>query len=101
MAIAVDLDGTLAHYDGWIGADYIGPPILSMKNKVMEWIEQGEEVVIFTARASSMEEILYVREWLQEHNFPNLEITNVKMKKFKVIYDDRAYRVERNTGTIL
>jgi hypothetical protein len=25
--IGVDLDGTLAHYDGWKGIDHIGEPI--------------------------------------------------------------------------
>jgi len=24
--VGVDLDGTLAHYDGWKGADHIGEP---------------------------------------------------------------------------
>ena len=33
--IAVDLDGTLARYDGWKGIDHIGDPIPLMVSRVM------------------------------------------------------------------
>ena len=39
--IGVDLDGTLAYYDGWQGIDHIGEPILPMLNRVTKWLEQG------------------------------------------------------------
>lgn len=31
--VGVDLDGMLAYYVGWKGADHIGPPILAMLDK--------------------------------------------------------------------
>lgn len=31
---AVDLDGTLAHYDGWRGEDHIGDPIPPMVERI-------------------------------------------------------------------
>jgi hypothetical protein len=49
--IGVDLDGTLAKYDGWRGSDHIGEPIEPMLKRVQEWLEQGLTVKIFTARA--------------------------------------------------
>jgi hypothetical protein len=48
--IGVDLDGTLAHYDGWKGADHIGAPIPAMVERVKGWLTEGKTVRIFTAR---------------------------------------------------
>ncbi|MHB9009227.1 MAG: hypothetical protein ACYDC1_20140, partial [Limisphaerales bacterium] len=48
--IGVDLDGTLAHYDGWQGAQYIGDPIAPMVERVQRWLAAGKTVKIFTAR---------------------------------------------------
>ncbi len=50
--IGVDLDGTLAQYDGWKGPDNIGDPIPLMVGRVKEWLEAGHEVRVFTARVS-------------------------------------------------
>lgn len=100
MAIAVDLDGTLAEYHGWKGIHHIGEPIPLMMDMVLGWINEGIEVVIFTARAGSEEESKPVREWLEKNGIGNLEVTNIKRKEFKTMYDDRAYRVTRNKGII-
>jgi hypothetical protein len=48
--IGVDLDGTMAYYDGWKGADHIGEPIPAMVERVKRWLAEGREVRIFTAR---------------------------------------------------
>jgi len=48
--IGVDLDGTLARYEGWKGADHIGAPVPAMLARVKEWRSNGIEVRIFTAR---------------------------------------------------
>ena len=34
--IGVDLDGTLAHYGGWIGPDHIGDPIAPMVERIFD-----------------------------------------------------------------
>jgi hypothetical protein len=47
--IGVDLDGTLAHYDGWDGWNVIGPPIPLMLERVKLWLDQGKDVRIITA----------------------------------------------------
>jgi len=98
--IAVDLDGTLAHYDEWRGEEYIGEPVPAMMKIVMDHIAAGEEVVIFTARADSGEAILYIQEWLKKHGLPDLKITNIKHKAFRLFYDDRAVSVKKNEGII-
>lgn len=51
--IGVDLDGTLAHYDYWRGFDHIGEPIPLMADRVKQWLADGIEVRIVTARVSS------------------------------------------------
>ena len=50
--IAVDLDGTLAHYDGWIHHTVIGEPLQPMVDLVKKFLAAGIEVKIFTARVS-------------------------------------------------
>jgi hypothetical protein len=95
--IGVDLDGTLAHYDGW-GDGSIGRPIPQMAMRVHKWLEQGKTVKIFTARASDPEEIPRIKAWLLDHGFGDLEITNVKDYRMIELWDDRAIQVEPNTG---
>lgn len=107
MKIAVDLDGTLAFYDGWKGPEHIGDPIPLMMERVKTWVENGDIVVIFTARLSLSdgESANYVRHhiglWLQKYGLGNLEITNIKSMSFDAMYDDRAIQVEKNTGVLL
>ena len=48
--IGVDLDGTLAEYNGWQGPANIGAPIPAMVERVKAWLEEGRDVRIFTAR---------------------------------------------------
>ena len=45
----VDLDGTLAFYDGYKG-EVIGAPIPKMIDRVKRWISKGRTVKIMTAR---------------------------------------------------
>ena len=98
MSIAVDLDGTLAEYNGWRGNNIIGAPIAAMFFRVQRWIDEGEEVVIFTARADNPGDVVFVKRWLKYHGLPELDVTNIKRKDFEEIWDDRAVRIERNTG---
>ena len=50
--IGVDLDGTLARYDGWKGPEHIGEPLMPMVERVKAWLAEGREVRIMTARVS-------------------------------------------------
>lgn len=96
--IGVDLDGTLAEYNGWKGQDHIGDPVPLMEKRVREWIKAGKKVKIFTARASTPENIPVIKAWLEKWMFPPLEITNVKDYGMTELWDDRAVQVIRNTG---
>jgi len=96
--IGVDLDGTLAHYDGWIGPEHIGDPIPKMMERVKGWISDGKQVKIFTARCSDPEQIQPVRNWLKKQGLPDLEITNIKDYGMIELWDDRCIQVVSNTG---
>jgi hypothetical protein len=97
--IGVDLDGTLAAYDGWSDASKIGKPIKPMITRVREWIRKGIIVKLFTARANDTENLHHVEAWLKKHGI-EMEITATKDKHLIAIWDDRAIPVERNTGYV-
>ena len=107
--IGVDLDGTLAQYDGWKGEDHIGPPIPSMVSRVRKWVEDGRDVRIFTARVTenltgnksrkTPDEMRHIiRGWCKHHIGFTLPITNVKDYQMIELWDDRAVQVIPNTG---
>jgi len=103
--IGVDLDGTLAHEDDWHGIEHIGEPILCMVERVRQLIADGEDVRIFTARASRLQSetervtaIRCVGDWCETHLGKRLPVTNEKDHYLKYFFDDRAIAVECNTG---
>lgn len=98
QTIAVDLDGTLAYYEGWQGSNKIGKPIPKMLARVKQWIEDGETIVIFTARADDPEAVEAIEAWLEENGIGGLRVTNVKDRYMKEFWDDRAIQIIPNTG---
>jgi hypothetical protein len=96
--IGVDLDGTLAHYEGWVGPEHIGEPIPMMMQRVKRWLREGREVKIFTARVSEPESRPHIEAWLERHGIGGLEITNVKDLHMDELWDDRVVQVRPNTG---
>lgn len=102
--IGVDLDGTLAHYEGWKGIEHIGAPIAPMVDRVKRWIEEGKDVRIFTARVATSDEaelkaVLYrIELWCHEYIGRSLQVTNVKDFGMVELWDDRAVQVTTNTG---
>ena len=95
--IGVDLDGTLAEYKSNKNQS-IGEAIQPMLQRVKEWIDDGKEVRIFTARASDEDQIKAVEKWLSNQGIGDLAITNVKDFDMVELWDDKAIRVKRNTG---
>lgn len=105
--LAIDLDGTLAHYDHWRGETHIGAPIAPMVQRVKRWLAEGRDVRIFTARVSGRDEAAVaiaraaIENWCDEHIGQILPVTNVKDWELMELWDDRAVQVEQNTGAIL
>lgn len=99
---AVDLDGTLAHYEGWVSVDHIGAPVPLMADRVKTWLAAGEDVRVFTARvceSPDQEQALAVIEaWCLEHFGQVLPVTNRKDFGMIALWDDRCVQVVPNTG---
>jgi hypothetical protein len=78
--IGVDLDGTLAEYQGSHGPDHIGQIITPMKMRIIKWLGNGTTVKIMTARVSIDPETNapIVQAWLVKNGLPPLEITCCK-----------------------
>jgi len=100
-SIAVDLDRTLAYYDGWKGEGHIGEPIPAMLARVRKWIQEGKTIKIFTARATDPKAIPYIEKWLELHGIGGLEVTNIKDNGMREFWDDRAIQIIPNTGKIV
>lgn len=99
--IGVDLDGTLAHYDGWVSPAHIGAPITLMVERVKRWLAEGCEVRIFTARVYGNGRVaseLAIMDWCKEHIGQILPITCTKDYGMIELWDDRAVQIIPNTG---
>ena len=103
---AVDLDGTLAFYDGYKGK-VIGEPIPRMVDRVKGWLEKGRKVKIMTARVGKHEgeteediekQRKMIEDWTEEHIGTRLEVTNEKDYKMIQLWDDRCVQIIPNTG---
>ena len=114
--IGVDLDGTLAEYNGWVSEQHIGKPVPLMVERVKRWLVEGKEVRIFTARVDGgqagilmgdenskrFEDVKAIKavieKWCMEHIGVILPITNIKDYGMIQLWDDRCVQVVANTG---
>lgn len=107
--IGVDLDETLAEYNGEAcGLLIIGKPIPKMVNRVKKWLNEGKMVKIVTARVSDItcsvagqkkeDVIKAIHEWCKEHIGESLLVTSEKDHGMIELWDDRVVRVIPNTG---
>lgn len=103
--VGVDLDGTLAYYPEGSGINDIGPPIPAMLDRVKKWLGYGYRVKILTARLgdvhASAGQVKLIQDWCELHTGHRLEVTATKDYAMVELWDDRAVRVERNTGAML
>jgi len=106
--IGVDLDGTLAHYDRWVGPEHIGAPIPEMVERVQNWLARGVDVRIFTARVGPLQDrecvkkaISSINIFCMEHFNQRLAITATKDLLMIELWDDRCVCVKRNVGSVL
>jgi hypothetical protein len=86
--LQIDLDGTIARYDGWKGLTHIGEPLPNARH-AMCILSRKYRLVCYTARASAPEAVEAVEMYLKKHGFPHMIITNRKDPAHLCI-DDRA-----------
>lgn len=110
--IGVDLDGTLAMYEGWKGIEEIGEPVPAMLERVLEWLNDGKEVRIVTARVYCGESgepagdryrdaqfsRTLIEKWCLKYIGVKLPITCCKDFGMITLWDDRVVQVKLNTG---
>ena len=92
-----DFDGTLAYHSGG-DTNELGEPIPLMLARVKQWLKEGKEVRIVTARACFPFMILQVNAWCKKHGLGNLKVTNQKDFQMIELWDDRAVQIIPNTG---
>lgn len=109
--IGVDLDGTLAHYEGWNGGQ-IGEPVPAMLERVKRWLAEGKEVRIVTARVAVLqtvgeacvlprevtEQVSLIGDWCERHIGQRLPVTAMKDFAMVELWDDRCKQVWINRG---
>lgn len=98
--IGIDLDGTLAYHEKWVGPEDIGEPIEPMVARAKRWLKEGYDVRIFTARASDPNPVVIpaIERWCLEHIGQILPITCTKDYHCIEMWDDRGIHVMPNTG---
>jgi len=99
--VAVDLDGTLAKFDGNFSRWDIGEPVPAMLDRVKQWLAQGRDVRILTARVhgpDAEQQRRLIQDWCRKYIGRALPITNQKDPAMAELWDDRAIQVVRNTG---
>lgn len=112
--ICVDLDGTIAEYDGWKGLEHIGDPIEGAQEFIKK-LQEFSTVIIFTTRMNldlNRKETFFdgipltntatrrrkvhklIWDWLVKHKFPEVIKIGIWAKEGKPIasayVDDRA-----------
>lgn len=90
MKIAIDFDGVICQRNGiptirnsW----WEDKPVEGALDSINLLLKMKYKVWIFTSNP----EMHKVMEWLNRHNFPELEVTNIK-KPAHIFIDDRAIR---------
>jgi hypothetical protein len=118
--IAVDLDGTLAVWEGWLAWNVIGPPIPKMVERIQQWLREGRIVRIMTARVAFDSDTCHVTgetftrsdiqgviaRWTKKHIGTALESTAMKDFAMEEQWDDKAIQIVAiqivaNTGLTL
>lgn len=107
--VGVDLDGTLAHYEGW-NDGAIGDPILCTLEKVRWLVERGWDIRIVTARAAKKsatpgvipeldsDAVAKIQDWCEKHVGKRLPVQFWKDFQMIELWDDRALQFIPNTG---
>jgi len=94
LTIALDFDGVLhEHSRGFTGLVPEEPPVRGAQDFVRDLLDDGFKVVIFSHRAATKAGKDGIVEWLIEHGFPEMDVSDKKPAS-EVYVDDRSLRFE-------
>jgi len=110
--VCVDLDGVLAKYDHWRGAENIGAPVPGALEFAHE-LAKVAEIVIFTTRCSEertrsdngyslspAQMRIHIIDWLEKHKFPYADVFIGQGKPLAAAFiDDRAVQCSPQKDT--
>ena len=88
--IAIDFDGVLHQYRrGYVPGKPYDPPMEGAVAAMHKLATKGYHLVVLTARDE--EDHGMIQDWLEDYQFPPMEVTNVKVPAFMYV-DDHAVR---------
>ena len=89
MKIAIDFDGVICARNGIPTGEltWDDKPVDGALDAIKLFQKTGKKVWVFTSNP----DLDGVRDWLKKHNFPEIEVTNIK-KPAHAFIDDRAIR---------
>ena len=88
--VCVDLDGTLAQYDGWKGIHHIGDPITGSREFLSSIRAMPAFICIHTTRANTDASRAIIETWLLNNHMP-YDMVSIGGKPYAKAYvDDRA-----------
>lgn len=101
--VCVDLDGTIARYDGWKGIEHFGDPLPGAK-EFLERLGENYKILIYTTRCNEQMngEVPHqlrnrVEAWLQRHQLRYDDIHTGQGKPMCIAFiDDRAIMIKEN-----
>lgn len=100
--LGIGLDGTLATDEGTGLGGPIGAPVYNTVQRLRDWVEhRGLTVKVITPRAATEEGAQAVRDWLQQHKLPALEVTAKKNLNMVEMWSACCVQVISNTGQIV
>ena len=116
IKIAVDLDDTLAEYDGWRGLNHIGDPQNGAKQFMEQLREAGHYLIIYTTRTNASvnrpededalglnntidRQTAPIAAWMEQHQIPYDEIYADEGKPLaNAFVDDRVVQHQQELG---
>jgi hypothetical protein len=117
--IGVDWDGTVVHYEHWLAWDQFGPPLKPMVDRIRQWLKEGKDVRIVTARVrhgdvdgefsclttgnpiTNAMIINAIQDYCEKIIGARLPVQCHKDLNMIELWDDRAVQMVPNTGRTL
>lgn len=92
VVIAVDFSRTIEDSDNVVPGKKLGPPVKGAKEALTELMNQGHQIIIHTALASTIIGAKAVADWLDYYEIPFTEIWAGPGKPVAGLYiDDKGY----------